>query len=82
MPKSCGGLCVLDLEIMNKCLLIKWLWKLENTEGVSRAHHQKLFIRTTLVWLELWRGWLTLMARLDECESVIGNGAKTLFLGG
>lgn len=34
MPKSCGGLGILDLEAMNKCLLMKWLWKMENSEGL------------------------------------------------
>jgi hypothetical protein len=33
LPKDCGGLGVLDLTIMNKSLLCKWLWKFENTEG-------------------------------------------------
>jgi hypothetical protein len=33
LPKDCGGLGVLDLTIMNKSLLCKWLWKLENTKG-------------------------------------------------
>jgi hypothetical protein len=33
LPKDCGGLGVLDLTTMNKSLLCKWLWKLENTEG-------------------------------------------------
>lgn len=42
MTKSCGGLSVLDLEIMNKCLLIKWLWKLENTErGCAKSSSPK-----------------------------------------
>lgn len=34
VPKSCGGLGVLELEAMNQCLLTNWLWKLENTEGL------------------------------------------------
>jgi hypothetical protein len=33
LPKDCGGLGVLDLATMNKSLLCKWLWRLENTEG-------------------------------------------------
>jgi hypothetical protein len=33
LPKDCGGLVVLNLATMNKSLLCKWLWKLENTEG-------------------------------------------------
>jgi hypothetical protein len=34
--KDCGGLGVLDLATMNKSMLCKWLWKLENTEGISQ----------------------------------------------
>lgn len=33
-PKDQGGLGVLDLDIMNISLLGKWLWKLENDEGL------------------------------------------------
>jgi hypothetical protein len=33
-PKDLGGLGVLNLELMNISLLCKWLWKLENEEGL------------------------------------------------
>jgi hypothetical protein len=33
-PKDQGGLGVLNLEIHNKCLLNKWLFKLINGDGV------------------------------------------------
>jgi hypothetical protein len=33
-PKSLGGLGIIDLEVQNKCLLSKWLFKLINDEGV------------------------------------------------
>lgn len=33
-PKGQGGLGVFDLNVMNISLLGKWLWKLENEEGV------------------------------------------------
>jgi hypothetical protein len=33
-PKDQGGLGVLNLEIYNKCLLSKWLFKLINGDGV------------------------------------------------
>lgn len=32
-PKDRGGLGVVDLEVVNKWLLGRWLWKLENEEG-------------------------------------------------
>jgi hypothetical protein len=33
-PKEQGGLGILDLDIQNKCLLSKWLYKLMNEDGV------------------------------------------------
>lgn len=33
-PKECGGLGIQNLELQNKCLLSKWLYKLMNEEGV------------------------------------------------
>ena len=35
-PKDSGGLTTSDIEIMNSIMLWKWLWKLENTQGVSK----------------------------------------------
>jgi hypothetical protein len=29
-----GGLGVTDIVNLNKCLLTKWLWKLENSDGL------------------------------------------------
>jgi hypothetical protein len=33
-PKDQGGFGVLNLDIQNKCLLRKWLFKLLNKDGV------------------------------------------------
>jgi len=33
-PKEQGGLGIQDLDIQNKCLLSKWLYKLCNEEGL------------------------------------------------
>jgi hypothetical protein len=33
-PRGQGGLGVLDLHKMNEALLAKWLWKLENSNGL------------------------------------------------
>jgi hypothetical protein len=33
-PKNRGGLGILDLRCMNISLLTKWIWKLENQEGL------------------------------------------------
>ena len=41
MPKDQGGLGVIDLEKMNIALLGKWIWKLENEEGIWHLAHSK-----------------------------------------
>lgn len=33
-PKECGGLGIQNLELQNKCLLSKWLYRLLNEDGV------------------------------------------------
>ena len=33
-PRGHGGLGVLDLHKMNEALLAKWIWKLENMNGL------------------------------------------------
>lgn len=34
LPKDQGGLGVLDLRVTNICLLAKWLWNLEFSDGL------------------------------------------------
>lgn len=36
-PRDMGGLGVLDLDLQNKCLLSKWLFKLINEEGLWQS---------------------------------------------
>jgi hypothetical protein len=38
-PKSQGGLGVLNLEFMNDSLLTKWLWNIENSNGLWQKNH-------------------------------------------
>ena len=47
-PKELGGLGVVDLKVMNMCLLSKWLWRIENEEGVWQTLIRKKYIRKTL----------------------------------
>lgn len=35
--KDFGGLRILNLELMNKALLAKWFWKLENETGLWQS---------------------------------------------
>jgi hypothetical protein len=49
-PLEMGGLGVLDLAIFNKCLLSKWLWKLENFErGLAKSTWKKILDERCLV---------------------------------
>jgi hypothetical protein len=38
------GLGVLNLDIMNICLLCKWLWKLENEDGAWQSILRKKYL--------------------------------------
>jgi hypothetical protein len=45
LPKDQGGLGIEVLEIKNKCLLSKWLFKLLNEEGVWQELLQNKYLR-------------------------------------
>jgi hypothetical protein len=38
-PKNQGGLGVLNLEFMNDSLLTKWLWNIENSNGLWQKNN-------------------------------------------
>ena len=44
-PKDQGGLGVLNLDVHNKCLLSKWLFKLLNGDGVSQQLLKNKYLR-------------------------------------
>jgi hypothetical protein len=48
-PKDQGGQGILDLEIQNKCLLSKWLYKLINEDGVWQQLLQNKYIGTKTI---------------------------------
>jgi hypothetical protein len=87
-PKEQGGLGVEVLELKNKSLLSKWLYKIMNEEGVWQEILQNKYLKTkTLSQVSakptdspIWKG---LMYVKDEFFSrgtmVIGNGQKTRF---
>jgi hypothetical protein len=70
LPKDCGGLGVLDLTTMNKSLLCKWPWKLENTQGTWQTILSKKYF-TNLVLAQARMGpvcshfWQSLMSVND-----------------
>ena len=87
-PKDQGGLGVEVLELKNKCLLSKWLFKLLNEEGVWQELLQNKYLQSkTLAQVEaqptdspFWKG---LMRVKDDFFSrgsfVVGNGETTRF---
>ena len=48
-PKDQGGLGILNLELQNKCLLSKWLFKLINGEGVWQDLLRNKYLRNKII---------------------------------
>jgi hypothetical protein len=46
-PHDMGGLGVTDLVTLNKCLLSKWLWKLENSDGLWQTVVRDKYLRNS-----------------------------------
>jgi hypothetical protein len=44
-PKDQGGLGVLDLKKMNEALLAKWIWNLENSNGLWQTIIRQKYIK-------------------------------------
>lgn len=73
-PKECGGLGIQNLEIQNKCLLSKWLYKLINEEGVwQNLLRRKYLSSKTIMQVQKRRGdshfWAGLMGVKDTFRS-------------
>ena len=52
-PKRQGGLEIMDLETLNKCLLSKWLFKLINEEGIwQQLLRNKYLANKTIIQVE------------------------------
>lgn len=57
LPKDQGGLGVLNLKTMNVALLGKWLWKLENEQGLWQEILRKKYLKnSTLSQVEFKTG--------------------------
>jgi hypothetical protein len=79
---------VLDLTTINKSLLCKWLWKLENTQGIwQKILDRKYLANQVLAQARMGHGcshfWHSLMSVSDifqqYSERVMMGGEKTLF---
>jgi hypothetical protein len=44
-PRSVGGLGILDLDLQNKCLLSKWLFKLMNEDGAWQSILKRKYLQ-------------------------------------
>lgn len=45
MSKDHGGFEVLDIQAINQSLLVKWLWNLENSEGMWQTLLSMKYLR-------------------------------------
>jgi hypothetical protein len=87
-PKSVGGLGIINLEVQNKCLLSKWLFKLINEEGIWQDILKKKYLKgKTLAQVEKKKGdshfWSGLMdvknIFLEKGRFIVQDGTQTRF---
>jgi len=88
IPKDQGGLGVLDLNSMNKCLLSKWIWKIENSDGLWQKILKEKYIKgKPLISIRkkqsdshFWKGILNVKDMFYKfCRKKVGNGSSTSF---
>ena len=87
-PKDQGGLGFEVLELKNKCLLSKWLFKLLTEDGVWQELLQNKYLRSkTLAQVEaqptdspFWKGFMRVKEDFFSRGSFrVGNGETTRF---
>ena len=87
-PKECGGLGIQNLELQNKCMLSKWLYKLWNEEGVwQNLLRRKYLSKKTLTHVEkkpgdshFWSGLMMVKNIFLSCGSLkVHNGTQVRF---
>lgn len=85
-PKNQGGLGILNLRCMNISLLTKWLWKLENGDGLWQTIVKKYNKRKPLCFFKKKQGIPSSGDIIDIkdffCNNrrrMIGNGLNTSF---
>jgi hypothetical protein len=88
MPQDQGGLGVADLRVMNFCLLCKWLWKLETTDGLWQQMIRAKYLKNKPLSQRVskpsdshfWQGVLKTAGTFTRCSRrLVGNGLRTLF---
>ena len=88
-PKDQGGLGIENLEVKNKCLLSKWLYKLSvETEATwaqilrSKYLHSKTLyqVKATPTDSLFWKGLMRVkLAFFNRTKFIIGNGTNKRF---
>jgi hypothetical protein len=85
-PKDQGGLGIKVLELKNKCLLSKWLFKLINEEGIwqellrNKYLHSKCLAEVQAKPLDspFWKGLMRIKEDfLSRGSFTVGNGQDT-----
>jgi hypothetical protein len=86
-PRGQGGLGVLDLHKMNEALLAKWLWKLENTNGLWQTIIRHKYVKGRPI-ISLKKDKVTLTSGkvfwilgiiFTSIVKKVGNGSNTSF---
>nr|ABF96840.1 retrotransposon protein, putative, LINE subclass [Oryza sativa Japonica Group] len=89
-PKECGGLGIQNLELQNKCMLSKWLYKLWNEERVwQNLLRRKYLSKKTLTHVEkkpgdshFWSGLMMVKNIFLSCGSLkVHNGTQEGYCG-
>jgi hypothetical protein len=71
-PRSVGGLVIIDLDIQNKCLLSKWIFKLLSEDGVWQQMLKKKYLKgKTLSEVERKKGDSHFWSRLMEVKKLV-----------
>jgi hypothetical protein len=87
-PKDQGGLGIEVLDIKNRCLLMKWFFKLLNKEGMWQELLKNKYLKNkTLAQVEakptyspFWKGILSVKVDFFKRGSfIVGNGQTTHF---
>ena len=88
-PKDQGGLGIENLEVKNRCLLSKWLWKLSSGTDATWAQilRSKYLQTKTLSQVTVrptdspfWKGLMKVKLSLfNRTKSIVGDGASTRF---
>ena len=87
-PKDQGGLGILDLDLQNRCLLSKWVFRLINEDGIwQRLLRNKYLRHKTITQVEYMPGdshfWSSLMKVKNDFlrmgKFMVGDGSQTRF---